>query len=146
MQKTVINPEIGTPLQESSGILGMDHQTRRETLSEVFAKERLKDAATNPRREMNWTTEEPNIPGIYLAMTKGSGEIVGAAVREFNYPPGDNLPAGVYCCGYSGVKSHVRSGCPLGVPMSDWFSLWALVMPIHSPNTEGLASPAGSEL
>lgn len=83
---------------------------------------------------MNWTTTEPNQPGIYIAMVKGTGEIVGAAVKAYEHPPGCDLPPGIYCCGYVGASSRVGAGCPQGVPLSQWFTSWVLVMPIHSPN------------
>lgn len=85
---------------------------------------------------MYWTTEEPTQTGIYLAMDKETGEIVGAAVKAFTYSPGNDLPPGVYCHGYIGLKAGKRAGNPQGVPMSDWFSSWTLVMPVRDPDQQ----------
>lgn len=94
---------------------------------------------------MNWTTEEPSMPGIYIAIVKGTGEIVGAAVKAYDYPPGNDLPTGIYCSGYVGAKSRVGAGSPQGVPMAHWFTSWALTMPIHSPNATAMATNPAPE-
>lgn len=77
---------------------------------------------------INWTQEEPEIPGLYLAILRETMVSVGVSVEEFTYPQ-DDTPPGVYAHSYTGEGRHVSYGWPRGRPMCEDFMCWSLILP-----------------